>query len=37
MLDKVRCEVEGLSNIKALCETNVLPENTQHIKKGKFV
>ncbi|ADX05869.1 putative mRNA capping enzyme [Organic Lake phycodnavirus 1] len=33
MLDKVRCEVEGLSNIKALCETNVLPENTQHIKK----
>lgn len=29
----VRSEIEGLANIKAFCNNNILPENTVHIKK----
>jgi len=33
ILHNIRSEIEGLSNIKALCDNNILPESTVHIKK----
>lgn len=33
MTQYVRSEVEGLAHIKTLCNNNILPENTVHIKK----
>ena len=34
--DRIRCEISDISNIKAYCETGILPETTEYITKEKL-